>query len=213
MPHFCIKLRQHGPVAEMKHALRTLAFVILIAFVSGFGLFIREARSIASGSMAEADGIVVLTGGPNRVATGVELLEAGRAERLLISGVNPGSPVSDIASAAGASEALFACCVDVGPTAADTEGNALETAAWVAERGYARLIVVTSDYHMPRALLELQAAMPDTRLIAHAVPAPVPWTNLDEARRWLTEYVKYAAVYGREHITGRARRVPSSDEG
>jgi uncharacterized SAM-binding protein YcdF (DUF218 family) len=188
----------------MGRLIRTFAFVVLVAFVAGFALFVREARSFAPNGATSADGIVVLTGGPGRVATGVSLLEAERGERLLISGVNPGSPVSDIASAAGASEALFACCVDVGPTAADTEGNAIETAQWAAARGYDRLIVVTSDYHMPRALLELQAAMPDTRLVAHAVPAPAPWRNPDEARRWLTEYVKYAAVYGRERLAGRA---------
>ena len=194
----------------MKDGLRTLAFVILLAFAVGFALFVREARSFAPDARPSADGIVVLTGGPNRVATGVELLEAERGNRLLISGVNPGSPVSDIASAAGASQALFACCVDVGPTAADTEGNAVETAAWASANGYAQVIVVTSDYHMPRALLELQAAMPQTQLIAYAVPAPAPWDSLDEARRWLTEYVKYAAVYGRERLAGLAS---SSDEG
>ncbi len=197
----------------MKQALRTFAFVMLVAFLAGFALFVREARSFNPPEETTADGIVVLTGGPNRVATGVQLLEAERGSRLLISGVNPGSPVSDIASAAGASQALFECCVDVGPTAADTEGNAVETAAWASRQGYGELIVVTSDYHMPRALLELQAAMPDTRFIAHAVPAPAPWQNLDEARRWLTEYVKYAAVFGRERVTGLARHGSSSGEG
>ncbi len=197
----------------MSNAFRTLAFVILVTFVAGFALFVREARSFSPAEDTSADGIVVLTGGPNRVATGVELLEGERGARLLISGVNPGSPVSDIASAAGASEALFACCVDVGPTAADTEGNAVETAAWAREQGYDQLIVVTSDYHMPRALLELQAAMPDTRLVAHAVPAPAPWQNPNEARRWLTEYVKYAAVYVRERLFGQRDQGSASSEG
>ena len=92
---------------------------------------------------------------------------------------------------------------DVGLEAADTVGNAAETARWAEARGYDRLIVVTSDYHMPRALLELQAAMPDTRLVAYAVPAPAPWSSASEARRWMTEYFKYAAVFAREQISGR----------
>jgi len=197
----------------MGRLIRTLAFILLVAFLAGFVLFVREARSFAPNGSASADAIVVLTGGPGRVATGVSLLEAERGGRLLISGVNPGSPIADIASAAGASEALFECCVDVGPTAADTEGNAIETAQWAAEQGYDQLIVVTSDYHMPRALLELQAAMPDTRLVAHAVPAPAPWRNPEEARRWLTEYVKYAAVYGRRRATGPGTANASGGEG
>lgn len=197
----------------MTRALRTLAFVLLLAFLLGFALFVREARAFKPAASPSADAIVVLTGGPGRVATGVALLEAEKGERLLISGINPGSPVADIASAAGASQALFACCVDVGADAADTEGNALETAGWASERGYDSLIVVTSDYHMPRALLELQAAMPDTRLVAHAVAAPAPWSAPDEARRWLTEYVKYAAVYVRERLAGRSAPDPASHEG
>lgn len=197
----------------MTSALRTLAFVSVIAFVVGFALFVREARSFTPGPPSNADGIVVLTGGPGRVATGVSLLEDERGDRLLISGINPGSPVADIASAAGVAESWFECCVDVGADAADTEGNAVETAGWAGRRGYDSLIVVTSDYHMPRALLELQAAMPETRLVAHAVAAPAPWSNPNEARRWLTEYVKYAAVYARERLAGRDAPEATSYQG
>ena len=197
----------------MIRAMRTLAFVLVVAFFLGFALFIREARSFKLGPAPSADAIVVLTGGPGRVATGVSLLEVGSGERLLISGINPGSPVADIASAAGASEALFNCCVDVDADAADTIGNAAETAIWARARGYDSLIVVTSDYHMPRALLELQAAMPDTRLVAHAVAARAPWSAPDEARRWLTEYMKYAAVYVRERLVGRTGPDPASQDG
>lgn len=186
---------------------RFAAFFVLVAVLTGFALFVREARSHGDEPDAAADGLVVLTGGPGRVATAVTLLEADRGARLLISGVNPGSPIEDIAAAAGASQALFACCVDVGLEASDTSGNAAETARWAAERGYDSLIVVTSNYHMPRALLELQAAMPDTRLTAYAVPAEPPWSSASEARRWMTEYFKYAAVYARERLAGRGDRA------
>lgn len=192
-------------MTTMQTLLKAAAFILVVALITGFALFVREARSHHDATQVGADAVVVLTGGPGRVATGVQLLEAGRGQRLLISGVNPGSPVEDIAAAAGASQALFDCCVDVGPEAADTMGNAAETSSWAAARGYDSLIVVTSDYHMPRALLELQAAMPDTRLIAFAVPAPAPWSSAAEARRWMTEYLKYAAVYAREMLAGRGR--------
>jgi uncharacterized SAM-binding protein YcdF (DUF218 family) len=189
----------------MANFLRFAAFFVLVAALTGAALFVREARDHGPVDGARADAIVVLTGGPGRVATAVTLLEDQRGERLLISGVNPGSPVGDIAAAAGASQALFDCCVDVGLEAADTSGNASETARWAAERRYDSLIVVTSDYHMPRALLELQAAMPDTSLVAFAVPAPAPWSSAAEARRWMTEYFKYSAVYMRERLAGRGQ--------
>jgi len=180
--------------------IRLAAFIIVTAFCVGFVLFVREARTFTPDQTAQGDAIVVFTGGPNRVSTAAALLQAGAGRRLLISGVNPGSPVADIAAAADAPVALFECCVDMGLDAADTIGNAAETAVWASRRNYARLVVVTSDYHMPRALLELQAALPEVRLVAYGVPAPAPWSGPEEARRWLTEYVKYIAVYGREHL-------------
>lgn len=184
---------------------RATAFIVLVAFVIGFALFVREARDHGPDDAVQAEAVVVLTGGQGRVATGVRLLQNNQGARLLISGVNPGSPPEDIAAAAGAPVALFTCCVDIGPDAADTIGNAAETAAWARANGFETLIVVTSDYHMPRALLELQAAMPQAELIAYGVPAPAPWSGPDEARRWIVEYVKYAAVYARE----RALRLAS----
>lgn len=180
--------------------LRAAAFIVLVAFVTGFVLYVHEARSLARDERTRADGIVALTGGEGRVRTAVELLRDGRGGRLLISGVNPVSPPEDIARAAGAPAELFNCCIDTGPLAVDTRGNALEAAAWVNRNGYSTVIVVTNDFHMPRALLELQAAMPDTRLIAYAAPTPPPWSSPGEARRWLQEYAKYAAVFVRERI-------------
>lgn len=193
-------------MSRFAQLIRALAFIALIAFVTGFALFIREARSLAADADARADAVVVLTGGEGRVVTGVDLLKDGRGRRLLISGVNPGSPTQDIARAAGAPAALFSCCVDIGEDAANTRGNARETAQWAAGNGYASLIIVTSDFHMPRALLELQAAMPDTRLIAYPVAAPAPWSSPGEARRWMQEYVKFAAVFTRERAALRGMR-------
>lgn len=191
---------------------RFLAFVALFTLAAGFALFVREARSLGPDPAAQAAGVVVLTGGGGRVATGVELLQAGRAERLLISGVNPGSPPADIAAAAGAPTAIFDCCVDIGLEASNTAGNALEIAAWARARSYRAIIVVTSDYHMPRALLELHAAAPELALIAHGVPAPGPLTSPAQGRRWLQEYLKYVAVFVREGASGRTRAGRASPE-
>ncbi|MGJ3232454.1 MAG: YdcF family protein [Oceanicaulis sp.] len=180
--------------------LRALAFIILVAFVTGFALYVHEARSLVPDERTRADGIVALTGGEGRVRTAVDLLRERRGGRLLISGVNPVSPPEDIARAAGAPAELFNCCIDTGEEAEDTRGNAREAAAWVTQNGYSTVIIVTNDFHMPRALLELQAAMPDTRLIAYAAPTPPPWSSPGEARRWLQEYAKYAAVFVRERV-------------
>ena len=100
---------------------------------------------------------------------------------------------------------VYDCCVDLGFEAIDTVGNARETAEWARARGYDRLILVTADYHMPRALLELRGAMPHVRL----TPYPVATEDVDARRWWKTpqgrrlmvvEYDKYLVILAREAV-------------
>ena len=113
-----------------------------------------------------ADGIVVLTGGASRIADAIELLAAGRGRRLLISGVNR---VDQRAARSRASipnsRAMVRCCVDF-DRSLNTLGNAIETRRWAQARGFRSLIVVTSNYHMPRAMTEIAHQLPDVTLIA-----------------------------------------------
>lgn len=180
--------------------IRFAAFALVIAAVVGFALFVRAGMSHVQPEAMDGDAIVALTGGEGRVATGVAVLAEGRGQRLLISGGNPEVTMGAIRAAAGAPPELFDCCVDIGVEAANTVGNAEETARWAASQGYQRLIIVTSDYHMPRALLELKAAMPERELLPYGVATPPPWASTRAARRWLQEYLKFAAVYARETV-------------
>ncbi len=111
---------------------------------------------------------MVLTGESRRIAEGARLLNEGRAERMLISGVYRRTGKRALMSISGLPEQKFDCCVDIGYTALDTAGNADEARAWAAQRRYATLIVVTASYHMPRSLAELSLALPDGA--AHSAP-------------------------------------------
>lgn len=179
-------------------AARIFAFAFVIAFLVGFAIFSREATGHGPQDGVRGDALVVFTGGVDRIPTAVRLLDEGRGARLLISGVNPDVPLDEIREASGASPQLFACCIDTGAQAADTVGNATETADWARANAFNRLIVVTSDYHMPRALMELRTALPEGEFVAYGVRGPPPWTSARAARRWLQEYLKYLAVYARE---------------
>lgn len=143
-----------------------------------------------------ADGIVVLTGGSNRIEAGLRLLASGKAPRLLISGVLPGTAAAFLARESGVDPARIDGRVTLGQSAISTRGNAEETAAWVRQHGVATLIVVTAYYHMPRALAELHRSLPRVTLY----PAPVrPARGPDNtfARRLELlggEYLKYLAV-------------------
>jgi uncharacterized SAM-binding protein YcdF (DUF218 family) len=182
----------------------------LVAFAVGFVMFARTVAHYAPGSPPErADAIVVLTGGKLRLMAGARLLAEGHGARLLISGVNPQTSRADLKRLSGLSEQVFAARVDV-DYAHTTTGNAEETRAWAKAKGYTRLIVVTSSYHMPRSLTELGRAMPGVTLLPHPV---VPdrlnarrwWTDAFTTRVLLAEYVKFlpsAARYGFARLLG-----------
>jgi hypothetical protein len=129
----------------------------------------------------------------------MELLAAGYGKRLLISGVHPSSAASAISRSLPERQPYFSCCVDLDRSAVNTRSNAAETRRWAHERGFTSLIVVTSNYHMPRAIVELSHAMPDIELIPYAVVGEKwreePWYEGGPTLRLvLSEYVKYVAA-------------------
>lgn len=186
---------------------RRLAWVAgLVAIVAAgylFGGFVRFAQEVAGLSVPirveRADGIVVLTGGAMRLDQAIGLLKEGRAERLLISGVNPETGITALSRLTGTDRALFDCCVDLDYAALNTIGNAEMTGRWARSRGFDELILVTSDYHMPRTLMTFDrfAHVPVIRPYpvaradlwsGHSVPSGLGMKVL------LTEYAKFLAA-------------------
>src|ERR1700744_5183553 len=174
--------------------------IIFFGSAIGFVGFLSQLRGTEHRPSRNADGIVVLTGGSARVSDAVDLLADGYGKRLLISGVHPTNDAADISrSLPDNQSALMHCCVDLDHSAVNTRSNALGTRRWVHERGFKSLIVVTSNYHMPRAIAELSHAMPDITLVPFVVVGDTwrdePWwTSGAVFRLLLSEYVKYVAV-------------------
>ena len=107
------------------------------------------------------DAIVVLTGGKGRIPRGLDLLERGRAERMLISGVARTVKPGELAAETDKDQALFECCIDLGREAVDTRSNAEETARWLERHKFRTVRLVTTDWHMPRARFELSRRVAD----------------------------------------------------
>lgn len=186
--------------------LAAIAIVALI-WLAGLFAFAQRVREFTpTPEPAHADGIVALTGpSAERVNAAIRLLELDKGERVLVSGVNREVRREELRALTPGSSKLFDCCVDLGFDAEDTLGNAQEIAAWAEAKDYDSLIVVTSDYHMPRSLLEIRSSAPDVELIPYAVQTPSLddsrwWRAAVTARRMTLEYSKYLAVLGREGI-------------
>ena len=207
---------------------RTVSFVaigLIVLLLAGFGGFILRLEDESKLEPGRADAIVALTGGSERISDAVELLAEGRGRRLLITGVNRTTSPERLAATLPSYGNLFDCCIDMDYQARNTVGNAIETKRWAEQRNIRSLIVVTSSYHMPRAMIELQRAMPDVDLQPHPVVPDRPaegaaWRGLAATRVLATEYGKFLAAYVRASIfpqisvdttaTGSLRRKTTS---
>jgi uncharacterized SAM-binding protein YcdF (DUF218 family) len=165
--------------------LRVAAAVLLSAaalWLAGLIWFAEQIPRSSGTDPGPTDAIVVLTGGSERIVTGVGLLDRGVARKLLVSGVHQGVDRNDLLRLLELPPGHLECCIVLGYAAGDTIGNAAETAAWMRAEGYRSLRLVTANYHMRRSLLEFQMTMPDIRIVPHPV---VPDTvRLDGWWQW-----------------------------
>ena len=220
--------RPAEPAARVSgRLLRRLGWSAVVAGVGavgvlGFGFlwFVWRVPADEVALHRNADGIVALTGGASRVADAMELMAAGRGKRLLISGAYRTTTPGEISRLNPVYARVAGCCVDF-DNSLNTLGNAIETRRWAKRWGFRSLIVVTSNYHMPRALAEIAHQLPGVAL----VPFPVVtdkqraepwWTNGAIARLMFSEYVKYVFARVRMGVTSadgvneaRQARAPS----
>jgi uncharacterized SAM-binding protein YcdF (DUF218 family) len=176
------------------------------ALAAGFVWFVAQLSSAEAALTDGADGIVVLTGGSSRVSDGMDLLAERKAQRLLISGVHSANSRGDISRAMPEHQQLLSCCVDLGRFAINTRGNAAEARRWVEARQFRSLIVVTSNYHMPRAIAEFSHTMPGVKLIPYPVVGETwrsePWWTSGAAARLLAlEYAKFLVAGARIRLS------------
>ena len=184
---------------------RSLKFTSLVALGCvalasvGFLAFVASLERFEQPPQGRSDGIVALTGGSQRIGDAIDLLAKGYANRLLITGVNEHTSRDEIARFNPGQRRLFECCVDLDYRARNTIGNAIETRRWVRENGFQSLIIVTSNYHMPRTLVELDHALPGVRKTPYAVVTSVKpevwWRSPSSAKLLASEYVKFVAVW------------------
>ncbi|WP_442864839.1 YdcF family protein [Bosea sp. NBC_00550] len=193
-------------ILAMSMAIVACAGLILSGL--GYARFASGIDAQEPATTPRTDAIVVVTGGAQRIGDAIGLLGADRGARLLISGVNEKTGRDELAKLNPAARDLLACCVDLDYRARNTIGNAIETRRWLRQHGFGSLLVVTSNYHMPRTLAEFAHAMPGVKLIPH----PVVTEHLDTSgwwHRWATikilapEYVKY--------LVARLRSLVESD--
>jgi uncharacterized SAM-binding protein YcdF (DUF218 family) len=187
---------------RMVRALLAAPLVVLAVLCGGFLWFAVHVASKETPLDGSADGIVALTGGASRINDAIELLASGRGQRLLITGVAPTTGTAELARLVPQRQHWFFCCVDLDYSAVNTVGNAVETRRWAIDRGFRSLVVVTSSYHMPRALLEIGHRLPGVTLMPFPVVteqrrAEPWWSHAAGAKLLVSEYLKYIVALAR----------------
>lgn len=206
-----VQILAQAPVPDEPGRLRRLVLLVfglaglgMALLGGGFLVFIESLSRQDTEFGRPVDGVAALTGGADRIGDALMVLQEGRAKRLLISGV--GAQVTEKALIRTAGHAdLFTCCVDLGREALNTVGNAIETAAWVRKNNYRSLLLVTSNYHMPRAMVELRRHLKDVHIIPHpvildSVPVSGWWRDPALFRLLFVEYLKYLAAEVRSRV-------------
>ena len=183
----------------------TVAIVGGLLLTGGFFWFTSQIAPEEVQLERNADGIVALTGAASRIPDAIELLAAERGKRLLITGVHRATSAKEIARLTPLYAKYFSCCIDLDRSALNTFGNALEARRWAREHNFNSLIVVTSNWHMPRAMAEIRHQLPDATLIPYPVISEKVktepwWSNTGTARFLAAEYLKYLFALTRMRV-------------
>lgn len=191
-------------------------FLAFLAWSLGLVGFAYNLPDAVGAPRARTDAIVVLTGGSQRLETGLALLARGMAGKLFVSGVHRGVDAAELLHVAQQEPGRLECCIVIDYNADDTIGNARETARWVSAHGVGSIRLVTSAYHMPRSLLEFETALPDVRIVPHPVFPPNVkqdgWYRYPgTAALFAVEYTKFLLARLRLTIEGFGREI--LDEG
>jgi uncharacterized SAM-binding protein YcdF (DUF218 family) len=196
------------PVSTRRWAVRGCVagfLATLLVAAAGFALFVSCLERRERLPPVPADGIVALTGGAQRIGDAIDLLAGGYGRRLLITGVNERTSREEISRLNPGQQHWIACCVDLDYRARNTIGNAIETRRWMRENHFRSVAVVTSNYHMPRTLVELgHALVPGERVLPHPVVTdtvdPGRWWRPSAARILASEYVKFVVAWLRTKV-------------
>lgn len=193
--------------ALSRYAAAGLGLVVLpvLAWAAGFFWFAVTMPNHVDDPLRPTDAIVVLTGGSERLTTGLALLAEKKAKKLLVSGVYRGVEVAELLRLSRRTPDEVECCIVLGYTADNTLGNAAETAAWMTSEGFASLRLVTANYHMQRSLFEFRQAMPEVVVVPHPVfPDTVKqnewWRWPGTAHLIATEYTKFLLAVARHWL-------------
>jgi len=185
-------------ILNMRKNPTIIVFLLVITSISFLNIyfFFQEVKKFENSvtNINNIDGIVVLTGDQFRIAKGIELLKRNPSKKLLISGVNKNINPEDIMKEFPNSKNFFQCCIDIGKDAKNTFENIIETFEWMKSNEFTSIIIVTSDYHLPRVKLEINRFIDNQQIFYEAVKTDESDSIL-RLKKITLEYIKYIRTF------------------
>lgn len=172
----------------MKRLIATGLLLSISGWLCGLLLFCHFINNYQPDNSTHTDAIIVLTGGRNRITESVKLLNRNMADRLFISGVGKKISLSNIQHTQKIKTSRLRN-IDIGHKATDTESNAEEAYSWITDNHISSIRLVTSNYHMYRAMLEFKHLMPEIDIIPH----PVYSDHIE--KKWWTSWQTFSLIF------------------
>ena len=159
--------------------------------------FKKNILSLTKYNNIESPNIVILTGGANRIKDGLKIIEDFKNSKninykILVSGTGMGFTKSSLKKKLGPNfnSQLIQCCIDLDGVSKNTLTNASETFKWTNKNDIKEFILITSNYHMPRAILEFKNVMPNLKIYTYAITP-----KKHDIENWLSSYQTFSLVF------------------
>ncbi len=177
-------------------------FIFSLSFIFIFFLiklinFKENISSVTKFNNKEIPNIVVLTGGTNRIKNGLKIINNFKNSKkidykILVSGTGLGFTKTSLKKKLGPNfnPKLIQCCIDLDSVSKNTFTNAIETYKWTRKNDIKEFILITSNYHMPRAILEFNNIMPNLNIYTYAI---IPKKHNIE--NWLSSYKTFSLIF------------------
>ncbi|MDC0093012.1 YdcF family protein [Alphaproteobacteria bacterium] len=184
-----------------KFIYKIMFFIIFILIFSCFfiGLFDFKEKilSLQKHSNTLNSNVVILTGGSNRIKDGLKIInnvdKFTKANlKILISGTGKGFTKISLKKmlTSNFNLKLLECCIELESISKNTYSNASETYKWVTLNNINKFILITSNYHMPRAILEFKNKMPNLEIFTY----PISPKN-HNISKWLSSSETFSLIF------------------
>ncbi len=162
---------------------------LFILWLCAYGFFIAYSHLSTRPEVTKIsqEPVIILTGDSGRITQGLELAKTIDSPAIFITGVNEQLDKKDILNNWNADN--LDPLISIDHKALNTIGNIEQSVKWLQENNYNEAVIVTSNYHMPRAEMLFKAKAPELHFLSY----PVQSSHLSpqKLKFWKTMFIEF----------------------